>query len=40
MDEIRDFKALKKLLTLQDIADLTGLTRQTVSKALKKLYSV
>jgi len=40
MDEIRDFKALKKLLTLQDIADLTGLTRQTVSKVLKKLYSV
>jgi CRP-like cAMP-binding protein len=40
MDEIRDFKALKKLLTLQDIADLTGLTRQTVSKLLKIIHPV
>jgi len=27
---------LQKILTLQDIADLTGLTRQTVSKVLKE----
>ncbi|MEB2774138.1 Crp/Fnr family transcriptional regulator [Algoriphagus sp. D3-2-R+10] len=27
---------LKKIVTLQDIADLTGLTRQTVSKTIKE----
>jgi CRP-like cAMP-binding protein len=27
---------LRKMVTLQDIADLTGLTRQTVSKVLQK----
>lgn len=39
-DQIIDAKGktfnLRKMVTLQDIADLTGLTRQTVSKVLQK----
>lgn len=31
---------LRELLTLQDIADLTGMTRQTVSKVVKRIHAI